>query len=40
MPANDDGYSLAQLQELRRMALVLGFMDDVAHWDQKIKEFS
>jgi hypothetical protein len=26
-------YTLTQLRELRRLALELGFMDDVRHWD-------
>lgn len=32
------GYTLAQLRELRRLSLELGFMDDVAHWDRLIKQ--
>jgi hypothetical protein len=36
MTATDDSYSLPQLRELRRLALALGFMDDVAHWDRQI----
>lgn len=31
-------YSLAQLRELRRLSLELGFMDDVAHWDRLIRQ--
>lgn len=38
MTVTDDSYSLPQLRELRCLALALGFMDDVAHWDQKIRE--
>lgn len=33
-------YSLAQLRELRRLALELGFMDDVAHWGRLIQQSS
>lgn len=29
-------YTLTQLRELRRLALELGFMDDVRHWDNLI----
>jgi len=38
MTATDDDYSLPELRELLRMALALGFMDDVHHWWVKIRE--